>query len=82
MIAVLASGTGALLAWAPTAAGLPTPPANSVIRELESWDAPPPLPYQWSATALEWVVPPTPKLSKLTFRWRYTLAEQVAILTP
>jgi hypothetical protein len=82
MIAVLASGTGALLAWAPTVAGLPTPPANSVIRELEAWDAPPPLPYVWSPTALDWVIPPPatpPRLSRLQFRWRYTLEEQIAI---
>ena len=81
MIAVLASGSGALLAWGPTVADLPTPPANSVLRELAAWDAPPPLPYVWSPSALEWVVPAsTPrKLSRLEFRWRYTLAEQVAI---
>lgn len=79
MIAVLASGAGALLAWAPTVADLPAPPANSVIRELAAWDAPPPLPYVWSPADLAWVVPPTPKLSKLAFRWRYTLAEQVGI---
>lgn len=79
MIAVLASGSGALLAWASTVQELPTPPANSVVREIDAWDAPPPLPYVWSVTALDWVVPPTPNISKLAFRWRYTLAEQVAI---
>jgi hypothetical protein len=79
VIAILASDTGALLAWAPTEAALPTPPANSVTRTLTAWDAPPPLPYEWSATALDWVVPPPPALSRLSFRWRYTLAEQVAI---
>jgi hypothetical protein len=81
MIAVLASGSGALLAWASTVQGLPTPPANSVVRELDAWDAPPPLPYVWSPTALDWIVPEgvTVKLSRLQFRWRYTLAEQVAI---
>lgn len=81
MIAVLASGAGALLAWAPTEAQLPTPPANSVVRTLDAWDAPPPLPYQWSPTALDWVVPAPAKLTRLEFRWRYTLAEQVAIDT-
>lgn len=81
MIAVLASGSGALLAWASTVQELPTPPANSVVRELDAWDAPPPLPYVWSPTALDWIVPEgvTVKLSRLQFRWRYTLAEQVAI---
>ena len=81
MIAILASGTGALLAWAPTIAGLPTPPADSVIRELDAWNAPPPLPYVWSPDALDWVIPTpvAPRLSRLQFRWRYTLAEQVAI---
>lgn len=81
MIAVLASGAGALLAWAPTVGELPTPPANSVVRELDAWDAPPPLPYVWSPVALDWIVPPDPtrKLTRLEFRWRYTLAEQVAI---
>ena len=81
MIAILASGTGALLAWASTVQDLPTPPADSVIRELDAWDAPPPLPYVWSPTALDWVVPAdsTRRLTRLEFRWRYTLAEQVAI---
>ena len=81
MIAILASGAGALLAWASTVQELPTPPADSVIRELDAWDAPPPLPYVWSPTALDWVVPadPTRKLTRLEFRWRYTLAEQVAV---
>jgi len=81
MIAILASGAGALLAWAPTAAQLPTPPAESTVRELDAWDAPPALPYVWSPSALDWVVPPPPRLSRLSFRWRYTLAEQVAIET-
>jgi hypothetical protein len=69
------------LAWASTVQGLPTPPANSVVREIDAWDAPPPLPYVWSPTALDWIVPEsvTVKLSRLQFRWRYTLAEQVAI---
>ena len=81
MIAILASDAGALLAWAPTEAALPTPPANSVTRTLTAWDAPPPLPYEWSTTALDWVVPAPPKLTRLEFRWRYTLAEQIAIET-
>lgn len=81
MIAILATGAGALLAWASTVHDLPTPPADSVIRELDAWDAPPPLPYVWSPVHLDWVVPadPTRKLTRLEFRWRYTLAEQVAI---
>lgn len=79
MIAVLASHTGALLAWAPTVAELPTPPAQSTVRELEAWDAPPPLPYVWSPAHLDWIIPPAPTLSRLAFRWRYTMDEQVAI---
>lgn len=81
MIAVLASSTGALLAWAPTLAELPPPPAESVARELAAWDAPPPWPYVWSPTALDWVVPPNPtrRLTRLEFRWRYTLQEQIGI---
>lgn len=82
MIAVLASGTGALIAWAPTVADLPTPPAESVVRELPHWDAPPPLPYVWDVTAIDWTVPPPAApltLSRLAFQSRYTLAEQVAI---
>ena len=80
MIAILASGAGALLAWAPTAAELPTPPAESTVRELAAWDAPPPLPYVWTPALLDWAVPDTrTKLTRLEFRWRYTLAEQVAI---
>jgi hypothetical protein len=69
------------LAWASTVQELPTPPANSVVRELDAWDAPPPLPYVWSPAELDWIVPEgvTVKLSRLQFRWRYTLAEQVAI---
>lgn len=79
MIAILASGAGALLAWAPTVADLPAPPAESVTRELDAWDAPPAWPYVWSPAALDWIVPTPPTLSRLAFRWRYTVAEQVAI---
>ena len=79
MIYVLASSAGALLGWAATENELPAPPANSVVLPLSSWDAPPSLPYQWSATAFDWVVPASAKLTRLEFRWRYTLAEQIAI---
>ncbi len=82
MIAVLASGSGALLAWAPTVQELPTPPASSTVRELPQWDAPPPLPYVWEPVALDWVVPAPAaprRLTRLEFQSRYTLAEQVAI---
>ena len=80
MIAILASGAGALLAWAPTAAELPAPPAESTVRELAAWDAPPPLPYVWTPALLDWAVPDTRvRLTRLEFRWRYTLAEQIAI---
>jgi hypothetical protein len=80
MIAILASGAGALLAWAPTAAELPAPPAESTVRELAAWDAPPPLPYVWTPSLLDWAVPDTRvRLTRLEFRWRYTLAEQIAI---
>ena len=83
MIAVLASSTGALLAWASTVAGLPTPPANSVIRELEAWDAPPPLPYVWSPASIDWVVPastPKPLLSQQEFMDRWEAAGLGAVL--
>ena len=76
---VLASGAGALIAWAATEADLPTPPANSVVVDLPAWDAPPPHPYQWTPSLFNWAVPASPKLTRLEFRWRYTLAEQVAI---
>jgi hypothetical protein len=80
MIAILASGSGALLAWAPTTADLPTPPSESTVRELAAWDAPPALPYVWMPSLLDWAVPDTRvRLTRLEFRWRYTLAEQVAI---
>lgn len=81
MLAVLVSASGALLAWAPTAGELPTPPASSTVRELPAWDAPPAEPYRWSATALDFVNAndPSEKLTKLQFRWLYTLAEQVAL---
>lgn len=81
MIAILASGSGALLAWAPTVADLPSPPANSIVRELAAWDAPPPLPYVWNPAAVDWTVPETVRVgwAPLSFRWRYTAEEQVAI---
>lgn len=81
MIAILASSAGALLAWKPTVGDLPSPPMNSVIRELPEWDAPPALPYVWSPEHLNWVVPanPTRTLTRLEFRWRYTAQEQAAI---
>lgn len=63
MIAVLASAGGALLAWAPTVGALPSPPANSVIVERAAWDAPPPLPYVWTPSALDWIVPPPEAVS-------------------
>lgn len=84
MIAVLTSAGGALLAWAPTVAGLPTPPANSVIRELEAWDAPPPLPYVWSPAALDWAVPAAiakPPLTQREFMARWRAAGLGAVLT-
>lgn len=80
MIAILASGSGALLAWAPTVAELPVPPSVSTVRELAAWDAPPPLPYVWTPALLDWAVPDTRvRLTRLEFRWRYTLTEQIAI---
>jgi len=81
MIAVLADANGALIAWAPTVAALPPAPARSIVRELDAWDAPPSYPYEWSPVAVDWVIPsvPAPRLSRLAFRTRYTLAEQIAI---
>ena len=79
MIYVQASGAGALLAWASTEAGLPTPPPNSVVLSLASWDAPPPPPYRWVPELLDFAVASVGRLSRLQFRSRYTLAEQVAI---
>ena len=81
MLYCLASATGALLAWAPTAAELPTPPAESTVVELAAWDAPPADPYRWDVTALDFIIPAAARetLTRLEFRWRYTLAEQIAI---
>jgi hypothetical protein len=80
MLVVLCSPTGALLAWASTPAGLPPIPSESIVVERPEWDAPPPDPYRWSPAALNWVVPTgTEVVSRLAFRWRYTLDEQVAI---
>ena len=81
MIAVLADADGALIAWAPTVAALPPAPSRSIVRELEEWDAPPLPPYVWSAGAINWVLSTvtTPRLSRLAFRTRYTLPEQIAI---
>jgi hypothetical protein len=81
MLVVLVSASRALLAWGATAADLPAPPENSIVRELAAWDAVPPSPYQWDPETLDFVVfpKPVPTMSTLTFQWRYTLAEQVAI---
>ena len=82
MLYVLASASGALLGWATTPEGLPPAPPSSVVVVREAWQSPPALPYVWSPSALDWVVPvttPPDVLSRLQFRWRYTLAEQVAI---
>lgn len=81
MLAVLISASGALLGWAPTPAELPTPPASSTIREFPEWDAPPAEPYVWSAADRAFIVPAAAreKLTRLQFRWRYTLDEQVAL---
>lgn len=81
MIAVLASDAGALLAWAPTVGELPPPPLVSTVRVFAEWDAPPPAPWMWSPADVAWIVPaqPAARLSRLAFRSRYTLAEQVAI---
>lgn len=57
MIAVLAASDGALIAWAPTVAGLPPIPARSIVRELAEWDAAPLPPWVWSAAAVTWVLP-------------------------
>jgi hypothetical protein len=81
VIAVLADADGALIAWAPTVAALPPASSRSIVRELAEWNAPPSPPYAWSASAINWVLSTvtTPRLSRLAFRTRYTLAEQIAI---
>lgn len=81
MIAVLADANGALIAWAPAVAGLPPIPARSIVRELAEWNAPPSPPYAWSSSVINWVLSTvtTPRLSRLAFRTRYTLPEQIAI---
>lgn len=82
MLYVLTSATGALLGWATAPEALPPAPPSSTVVVREAWDAPPALPYVWSPTARDWVVPavtPTTIMSRLAFRWRYTLAEQVGI---
>jgi hypothetical protein len=82
MLYVLTSLRGALLRWSTTPAGLQPIPADAVVVEREAWEAPPPLPYVWSPAHRDWVIEtpqPTLVVSKLAFRWRYTLAEQVAI---
>lgn len=81
MLYILASGAGALLAWASTADELPSPPVESVTRALPQWDAPPPSPYVWTPSALDWTIPATlvPTLSRLAFRSRYTVAEQIVL---
>lgn len=81
MIAVLASETGALLAWAPTVTELPPAPLVSTVRTFAEWDAPPSAPWAWSPADVAWVIPaqPAAHLSRLAFRSRYTLAEQIGI---
>lgn len=83
MIAILASSAGALLAWKPTVGDLPSPPMNSVIRELPEWDAPPALPYVWSPEHLNWVVPADatkPLLTQQEFMDRWEAAGLGAVL--
>jgi len=78
MLYVLTSASG----WASSPETLPPAPPSSTVVVREAWDAPPPLPYVWSPTARDWVVPtpaPVDQMSRLAFRWRYTLAEQVGI---
>ncbi len=80
MIWILAGTDGGLIAWAPTVDGLPPAPPVSVTKQLDAWDAPPPPPYVWTPAALDWTVPAVgTQLRPLAFRWRYTLAEQIAI---
>jgi len=79
MLYVLVGDDGALLAWAPTIEALPPAPERSSILQRAAWDAPPSPPYRWDAIALDWVLPPPAPLSRLAFRWRYTLAEQIVI---
>jgi hypothetical protein len=82
MLYVLTTLRGGFVRWATSIGGLRPIPADAVVVPLAAWDAPPPLPYVWSPEARDWVVPvpaPVDQLSKLAFRWRYTLAEQVAI---
>lgn len=78
---ILADGTGRLIAWAITEDKLPPPRPSSVVRELPAWAEPPGPPYAYDPASLDWVVSPKASrvMSRLTFRWRYTLAEQVAI---
>ncbi len=78
---ILADGNGRLIKWAATEAGLPRARPSSVVRELPAWSEPPGPPYAYDPASLDWVVQPKASrvMSRLTFRWRYTLAEQVAI---
>jgi hypothetical protein len=82
MLYVLTSGAGALLGWSPDPGRLPPAPPDGVVVVREAWEAPPPLPYIWSPPHRDWIVPTpigTDVLSRLQFRWRYTLEEQVLI---
>lgn len=82
MLYVLTSQAGALLGWSATPDGLPPAPSGAVVVLREAWESPPPLPYVWDVGVRDWVIPapvPSDVLSRLQFRWRYTLAEQVAI---
>ena len=83
MLYVLASGAGALLAWNADVNALPSPPTNSVVRGLAAWNAPPPLPYVWSPSAVDWVVPttPTPAISRQTFMDRIPTTVQAMVHT-
>jgi hypothetical protein len=81
MLYVVTSARGALLSWGQTPDGLRVPPDGVVVLR-DAWDAPPPKPYVWDPGARDWVIPtpaPVDVLSRLQFRWRYTLAEQVAV---
>lgn len=78
---ILTDPRGALLAWAPTVEGLPPAPTESVLLERPAWAAPPAEPYRYDPAVRDWVVPvpARAKLSRLAFRWRFTLEEQLAL---
>lgn len=77
LYALYALPSGALLGTATDPATL-VPDPSSAVRGYPEWDAVPSPPWVWVPSVRRWEVPGD-QVRPLAFRWRYTLAEQVAV---